>query len=62
MQNLNFYIKQAVANNDSALARNIATYLRNKPKWTYDMIYKFAYSFTGVSAADWDALLQEADK
>ena len=52
-------IKKAVSENDTKLAINIAEQLRIYRGWTYTKIYDFVHSHTGVSAADWEALLQE---
>ena len=54
-------VTTAIKTQDAKLANSIAEKLRFRG-WTYDMIYKFAYSHTGISEASWDALLQEADK
>ena len=53
-------VKTAIEKQDANCANSVAEKLRFRG-WTYDMIYKFAYSHTGISEASWDELLREAD-
>ena len=60
MANLGKDVVAAIEKQDANCANSVAEKLRFRG-WTYDMIYKFAYSHTGISEASWDELLREAD-
>ena len=53
-------IKKAVETGNAAMAGVAADALRNRG-WDYEAIYQTAKRFTGVSPADWEALMYESE-
>lgn len=54
-------IRDAVKSEDAGICGKIAETLRFEYGMTYGKIWRLVSNVTGISEADWDALLQESE-
>lgn len=54
-------VKQAVEQNDAQMAGFVADACRFRDGMTYAQTYAFAHEHTGISAADWETLMEASD-
>jgi hypothetical protein len=54
-------ITRAVTENNAVMAGRIADFLRFKHGLNYDQIQKMFFNITGISAAQFEGLMYEAD-
>lgn len=55
-------IRDAVKSEDAKICGKIAETLRFEYGMTYGRIWRMVSNVTGISQADWDELMQEADR